>query len=148
MNDYNNFKMEIEDLNNNLIQELPSYSVNDTQSFIKKMNKELEQQKTINQILKSDDMEIVKHIEYIKKFAKDFSPNIENQLNEITKLSNLLQNIIIENDKLKNTRSELDEIYNNKEYKLIAKNLNEIKLQKKTLISFLENMNVTTSNMK
>ena len=140
--------MEIEDLNNNLIQELPSYSVNDTQSFIKKMNKELEQQKTINQILKSDDMEIVKHIEYIKKFAKDFSPNIQNQLNEIKKLSNLLQNIIIENDKLKNTRSELDEIYNNKEYKLIAKNLNEIKLQKKTLISFLENMNVTTSNMK
>lgn len=112
------------------------------------MNKELEQQKTINQILKSDDMEIVKHIEYIKKFAKDFSPNIQNQLNEIKKLSNLLQNIIIENDKLKNTRSELDEIYNNKEYKLIAKNLNEIKLQKKTLISFLENMNVTTSNMK
>tara|TARA_B110000444_G_scaffold191462_1_gene181211 strand:- start:1304 stop:1753 length:450 start_codon:yes stop_codon:yes gene_type:complete len=148
MNDYDEYKIEIECLNeNDLIQELPSYSINNTQTFIRKLKRELDQQKTINNILKSDEDEIVKHKEYIKQFSKNFSPKIKIQLQEIKNISNSLQDLVSENNELKKSRNELADIYSNKEYTELAKSLTELREEKKILIDFLKNMNITTPQL-
>ena len=124
------------DKNSNVLDQLPSYNLNDTSYFISNLEEEYEQQKTLNMILnnKGFDNEIVN----ITKFIEDNSTVINKQFNKLTDISRNLKKIIKENKKLQEERSDLEDLLNNENYNDIANKLKLIKKEKKNIKFFLK----------
>ena len=142
--DYNNFTKQLELIDSskatNILDQLPSYNSNDTSLFINDLRTELDQQKTLNLMLENKDYK--KNIESIKKFTDLNSGKVEKQLNEIKKVSNSLQKLIIKNDQLKKDNQELLESSEGEEFKNLAKNMREIKREKENIKNFLKNLGI------
>ena len=115
LQDKNDFIKQLEildnDKNSNVLDQLPSYNMNDTNYFISNLEEEYEQQKTLNMILnnKGFDKEIVN----ITKFIEDNSQVINKQFSKLTDISSNLKKIIKENKKLQEDRSDLEDLLNN-----------------------------------
>ena len=124
------------DKNSNVLDQLPSYNMNDTNYFISNLEEEYEQQKTLNMILnnKGFDKELVN----IKNFIEDNSPVINKQFNKLTDISRNLKKIIKENKKLQEDRQDLEELMNNENYNDIANKLKLIKKEKEDIKIFLK----------
>ena len=142
--DYKDFTNQLNLIDNNnktnLLDQLPSYNFNENSLFINNLKTELDQQKTLNMILENKDLNT--NINNIKKFTKENSSKINNQLNEIKTVSKSLQDIIIKNNQLKEEHQELIEIENGPEYNEIANNMKELKRQKENIKNFLEKMGI------
>ena len=140
LQDKNDFIKQLEildnDKNSNVLDQLPSYNMNDTNYFISNLEEEYEQQKTLNMILnnKGFDKEIVN----ITKFIEDNSPVINKQFNKLTNISSNLKKIIKENKKLQEDRSDLEDLLNNENYNDIANKLKLIKKEKEDIKFFLK----------
>jgi rubrerythrin len=140
LQDKNDFIKQLEildnDKNSNVLDQLPSYNMNDTNYFISNLEEEYEQQKTLNMILnnKGFDKEIVN----ITKFIEDNSPVINKQFNKLTDISRNLKKIIKENKKLQEDRSDLEDLLNNENYNDIANKLKLIKKEKEDIKFFLK----------
>lgn len=124
------------DKNSNVLDQLPSYNMNDTNYFISNLEEEYEQQKTLNMILnnKGFDKELVN----IKNFIEDNSPVINKQFNKLTDISRNLKKIIKENKKLQEDRQDLEDLLNNENYNEIANKLKLIKKEKEDIKIFLK----------
>lgn len=124
------------DKNSNVLDQLPSYNMNDTNYFISNLEEEYEQQKTLNMILnnKGFDKEIIN----ITKFIEDNNQVINKQFNKLTDISRNLKKIIKENKKLQEDRQDLDELMNNENYNDIANKLKLIKKEKEDIKIFLQ----------
>lgn len=140
LQDKNDFIKQLEildnDKNSNVLDQLPSYNMNDTNYFISNLEEEYEQQKTLNMILnnKGFDKEIVN----ITKFIEDNSPVINKQFNKLTDISRNLKKIIKENKKLQEDRNDLEDLLNNENYNDIANKLKLIKKEKEDIKFFLK----------
>ena len=138
--DKNDFIKQLEildnDKNSNVLDQLPSYNMNDTNYFISNLEEEYEQQKTLNMILnnKGFDKEIIN----ITKFIEDNNQVINKQFNKLTDISRNLKKIIKENKKLQEDRQDLDELMNNENYNDIANKLKLIKKEKEDIKIFLQ----------
>ena len=144
--DYENFTEQLELIKNsnptNILDQLPAYNYDETNSFINNLRNELDQQKTLNLLLENKNYK--KNLENIKKFTELNSDKVEKQLSEIKETSNLLKEIISKNDKLKKDNSELIELSKGKEFQKLANNMREIKKEKESIKLFLEKIGITT----
>lgn len=128
----------IEELNlynnkNNIINQLPAYNAEDTNYFIKNLETEYQQQKTLNLILKKKDTS--KEIENIETFINN--NNIDVQLDKLINISEELKNIVIDNKKLQENNNELKKLINSKKYNETAIKLKSIKKTKEDIKDFL-----------
>ena len=119
----------------NIMSQLPSYNIKDTDYFINNLENELDQQKTLHMILENKDFD--KQLKNIKTFIDNNSDKIDKQLENLKYLSNNIQNIVVENEKLQEEKSDLKEILNSQQYKDIANKMREIKTEKEKIRNFL-----------
>ena len=129
----------IEELNlynnkNNIVNQLPAYNIEDTDYFIKNLETECEQQKTLNLILKK---ETSKEIDDIKKFIDDNDSNIDKQLEKLINISGELKTVVLENKQLQEANNELKNLTNSKKYNDISNKLKSIKKTKEDIKDFL-----------
>ena len=119
----------------NIMSQLPSYNIKDTDYFINNLENELDQQKTLQMILENKDFD--KQLKNIKTFIDNNSDKIDKQLENLKDLSGNIQNIVLENEKLQEDKTDLKEILNSKQYNDIANKMREIKMEKEKIRSFL-----------
>ena len=119
----------------NIMSQLPSYNIKDTDYFINNLENELDQQKTVNMILENKDFD--KQLKNIKTFIDNNSDKIDKQLENLKDLSGNIQNIVLENEKLQEDKADLKEILNSQQYKDIANKMREIKMEKEKIRGFL-----------
>jgi len=119
----------------NIMSQLPSYNIKDTDYFINNLENELDQQKTLQMILENKDFD--KQLKNIKTFIDNNSDKIDKQLENLKDLSGNIQNIVLENEKLQENKADLKEILNSKQYNDIANKMREIKMEKEKIRSFL-----------
>ena len=146
--DFEDFTKQLELIDNtrntNILDQLPSYNYNETLNFIRNIQSELDQQKTLNSLLESSNEDINNHITNVKKFAEENNEKIQSQLEKIKTISSELKDLVNKNNSLKDSHSELLQITNNEQYKSMAKNMQEIKRQKEDIRSFLEEMGIVS----
>ena len=119
----------------NIMSQLPSYNIKDTDYFINNLENELDQQKTLQMILENKDFD--KQLKNIKTFIDNNSDKIDKQLENLKDLSGNIQNIVLENEKLQEDKADLKEILNSQQYKNIANKMREIKMEKEKIRCFL-----------
>ena len=119
----------------NIMSQLPSYNIKDTDYFINNLENELDQQKTLQMILENKDFD--KQLKNINTFIDNNSDKIDKQLENLKDLSGNIQNIVLENEKLQEEKNDLKEILNSQQYKNIANKMREIKMEKEKIRSFL-----------
>ena len=119
----------------NIMSQLPSYNIKDTDYFINNLENELDQQKTLHMILENKDFD--KQLKNIKTFIDNNSDKIDKQLENLKNLSNNIQNVVLENEKLQEDKADLKEILNSQQYKDIANKMREIKMEKEKIRGFL-----------
>ena len=120
----------------NIMNQLPSYNIKDTDYFINNLENELDQQKTVNMILENKDFD--KQLKNIKTFIDNNSDKIDKQLENLKNLSENIQTVVLENEKLQEDKSDLKEILNSQQYKDIANKMREIKKEKEKIRLFLQ----------
>jgi len=120
----------------NIMNQLPSYNIKDTDYFINNLENELDQQKTVNMILENKDFD--KQLKNIKTFIDNNSDKINNQLENLKNLSENIQTVVLENEKLQEDKTDLKEILNSQQYKDIANKMREIKKEKEKIRLFLQ----------
>jgi hypothetical protein len=145
--DLQEYNQQIDFINNsiqsiNILDQVPSYNYIDTQIFLNNINKELEQQKTINNLLSSNQETIKNQVEKIKEFADSNMSIIDNQLLQLKNITAELKDIVLQNGTLKQKYSEVNELATNEKYIALAKNIQEIKQQKQDILDFLKNNGV------
>lgn len=119
----------------NIMSQLPSYNIKDTDYFINNLENELDQQKTLQMILENKDFD--KQLKNIKTFIDNNSDKIDKQLENLKDLSGNIQNIVLENEKLQEDKADLKEILNSKQYNDIANKMRAIKMEKEKIRNFL-----------
>ena len=119
----------------NIMNQLPSYNIKDTDYFINNLENELDQQKTVNMILENKDFD--KQLKNIKTFIDNNSDKIDKQLENLKNLSENIQTVVLENEKLQEDKADLKEILNSQQYKDIANKMREIKMEKEKIRNFL-----------
>jgi len=136
-NDMEDFTKQLNMLekDTNIMSQLPSYNIKDTDYFINNLENELDQQKTLQMILENKDFD--KQLKNIKTFIDNNSDKIDKQLENLKNLSGNIQNIVLENEKLQEDKADLKEILNSQQYKDIANKMREIKMEKEKIRSFL-----------
>ena len=117
-------QLNILEKDTNIMSQLPSYNIKDTDYFINNLENELEQQKTLQMILENKDFD--KQLKNIKTFIDNNSDKIDKQLENLKNLSGNIQNIVLENEKLQEDKADLKEILNSQQYKDIANKMREI----------------------
>ena len=136
-NDMEDFTKQLNMLekDTNIMSQLPSYNIKDTDYFINNLENELDQQKTLQMILENKDFD--KQLKNIKIFIDNNSDKIDKQLENLKNLSGNIQNIVLENEKLQEDKADLKEILNSQQYKDIANKMREIKMEKEKIRGFL-----------
>ena len=86
-------------------------------------------------ILENKDFD--KQLKNIKTFVDTNSDKIDKQLENLKDLSGNIQNIVLENEKLQEDKTDLKEILNSQQYKDIANKMREIKMEKEKIRGFL-----------
>ena len=137
-NDMEDFTKQLNMLekDTNIMSQLPSYNIKDTDYFINNLENELDQQKTLQMILENKDFD--KQLKNIKTFIDNNSDKIDKQLENLKNLSGNIQNIVLENEKLQEDKADLKEILNSQQYKDIANKMREIKMEKEKIRGFFK----------
>jgi methyl-accepting chemotaxis protein len=141
--DMNDFSQQMDLISNhstNIVDQLPAYNPEDTQSFLNNLKTEYEQQKTLNAMLNNKDLK--KQISKMKDFTKNNTEKIDKQLTEIKDISLKLQEIVTKNQEMKEQSQEIKEMAQSQEYNDIAKKLREIKAEKENIKIFLTNSGI------
>jgi len=121
--------------NTNILDQVASYNSNTLENYIYGLQRELKEQKELNNLLKNEDHE--GNIKKIKDFISINNPQIDNQVTRLTRVISELKIIVEENKKLEKTEDRYDELLNSEEANKIANKLREIKKMKENINSFL-----------
>lgn len=144
--DFDEFTERLELLNEkkvaNIIHELPGYNDERTQTFIRNLRMELDQQKTIHSIMSADDEELQKHIGNVKKFTEKYTPVVSRQLSEIRSVCEELRKIVKENKEMQRTRESIGEITKGPNYQELAQSMEDIRMQKEAIKRFLKDAGI------
>ena len=87
-------------------------------------------------ILENKDFD--KQLKNIKTFIDNNSDKIDKQLENLKNLSENIQTVVLENEKLQEDKTDLKEILNSQQYKDIANKMREIKKEKEKIRLFLQ----------
>ena len=116
--DFNDFNLNTISNSTDLLTQLPSYNKSQTDNFIRNIENEVDEQKTLNRMLKDKEYSI--HMKSIKQFTEQMTPYVCTQLDRVEEVYSGLKDIIKENEELKQERQELNEIVNSTECRDIA----------------------------
>ena len=119
--------------NNDILDQIASYSQAETDNFYYSIKNELDAQKKLNKVLKEDKYE--ENIISINNFISRNSNTIDYQFEELSKITKELKNLVNENMELKN---KYNEIINSEDCKDISNKLKEIKKIKQDITLFLD----------
>lgn len=145
--DTKDFNSQIQFINDsmnsvNIFDQIPSYDYVDTQIFLENISKELEQQKSLNKLLLSNEETVKTHVEKIKAFSEANSSKVQEQLNQLNSIYSELKVLVQENATLKEKYSEISELSSNENYVLLARNIQELKKQKQDILDFLKKFKI------
>ena len=146
--DYDDFIEKINNIKNNntnILTQLPKYNESDTDFFINKLLDELEQQKTINNLIKSKN--VSKTIDNINKFTTKNKDLVKKQISDLTNVSEKIIDIINKNKELMENENNLTNLVTNGEYSLLAQDLNKLKEKKEKIKFFLKTNSIITQNL-
>ena len=124
----------------NILDQLPSYNLGETEQYIKNIQGYMEEQEMLNEVLKKDSFEEDKT--YIENFIEENKEIIEYQENQLYSLSEALINKVEENNKLKQDRHELELLLDNEMVSEFSEKLRNLKNLKEKLNSFLLKMGI------
>ena len=119
----------------NILEQMVSYESVETDDFIHNLKNSLDDQKKINNILKTSNYEDNK--EDIEKFINDNKDNIYNQLSSLENIFIEIKKIVNENENMKKNQPKYDELAENIETKELINNMVKLKTLKKSINFFL-----------
>tara|TARA_A100001015_G_scaffold304981_1_gene396992 strand:+ start:3153 stop:3545 length:393 start_codon:yes stop_codon:yes gene_type:complete len=119
--------------NNNILDQIASYSQQEIDELCLTLKKELNAQNKLNDVLKKNNYD--ENIKSIDNFISRNSGTIDYQYNELTTVVSELKNIINENNSLKDNYNDL--IQSDKCVD-ISNKLKQIKKMKQDIIAFLD----------
>jgi len=119
-----------------ILSQIPSYNRSEVDSFIRHIETEVDEQKTLNIML--SDNKYADHINSLKKFTVKMKPHISEQLDRIEMVYEQLKNITNENEVLKLDKKDLSDAIASDECSDIAYKLRKIKTVKHDIKDFLE----------
>lgn len=128
--------MDIVEAPSNILDLLPSYNVESVDNYVDYLERELQEQKGLNTILKDEDYK--KNIDKIDTFIKTNGNNVDDQLNKLVKLIPELKNVIKENHELEKSKKEYVLLSESPEAQRIAKQMRKIKKLKNDIKFFLQ----------
>lgn len=128
--------MELIEPTSNILDQLPSYNSESLDNYVAYLERELQEQKGLNTILKDEDYE--KNVDKINTFIKTNAINVDEQLNKLEKLIPDLKNVIKENHELEQSKKEYVSLLESPEAKRIANQMRKIKKLKKDIKFFLQ----------
>ena len=145
--DTEDFKQQVTFIDNslqsvNLFDQIPSYNDVDTDIFISNISKELDQQKTLNNLLQSNEEIVLSHVDKIKAFTSTNASKVEDQLTQLRTIASELKEVVAQNAVLKEKYTEINELATDDKYVSLAKSIQEIKKQKQDILDFLKNANL------
>ena len=120
----------------NIMDQIPSYNAESINNYIKNLEKELEEQKGLNMILKDEDYG--KNVEEISSFIENKSGDVDVQLEKLERLVPELKILITENHKLENEKEAYAQLSQSTASQNIASRMRRIKQLKQDIKFFLE----------
>ena len=133
---FNEFNLESASKKTDILSQLPSYNKEQTEAFIRNIENEIDEQKTLNRML--TDSNYSKHTKDIESFTKDMNPCICEQVERISKVYKQLKDIVNQNEELKEEKNELNHLITSQECNELAGKLRELKSIKSKIKGFLE----------
>jgi hypothetical protein len=145
--DAEDFKEQVTFIDNslqsvNLFDQIPSYNDVDTDIFISNISKELDQQKTLNNLLQSNEETVLSRVDRIKAFTATNTSKVEDQLSQLRTIASELKEVVSQNTVLKEKYTEINELATDDKYVSLAKSIQDIKKQKQDILDFLKNANL------
>lgn len=119
-----------------IIDQIPNYNSQSLESYIKRLDRELQEQQQINTILQDENYD--KNITEINHFLDTHSTQVENQLDNIKNIVPQLKKLILDNKKLKQNKQEYNDLLQSAQSQHIAQKMLQIKSIKNDISSFLE----------
>ena len=133
--------MESQDLLSNtpppadILDQLASYNKEDLTIFINDMNKKLDEQRQLNKVLTSENVQ--DNIQHIQNFLDENVDDIMTQVDELSSIKDALIKIVKENKALRQEEEDLQSLVDTEECIQIANKLRDVKSLKNSLHSFL-----------
>jgi hypothetical protein len=128
--------MDLVEPTSNILDQLPSYNSESLDNYVTYLERELQEQKGLNTILKDEDYE--KNVDKINTFIKTNAFNVDEQLNKLEKIIPELKNVIKENHELEQSKKEYASLSTSPEAQRIANQMRKIKKLKTNIKFFLQ----------
>lgn len=119
----------------NILDQLASYNSENLDDYLSSLNNIFVEQTNLNDILKNKNHN--ENIEYVHNFISRNKNQIEYQLDEIKKITDKINNVCLENERLENEKEEYIQLIKSEECIDIANKLSEIKKTKENMKAFL-----------
>lgn len=130
---------------NSILKTIPTYDSNRIEETILSFKRELKEQKEVNKALKDENYE-QKSVD-ITNFIQRNGGQIDDQLNRLATVVDDLKKIVNENLKLEDNEELYTDVVKSDEAIAIANKLQQLKILKKTALTFLENAGITPQNI-
>ena len=119
----------------NILEQLASYNSSDLDNNLINLNNILAEQTKLNDVLKNKNHD--ENISYVTNFISRNKNQIEYQLEEIKKITEKIEAICLDNEKIENEKEEYIQLINSENCIDIANKLSEIKKTKENMKAFL-----------
>ena len=127
--------LNLEEAKTNILDQIPSYNAESINNYINYLERELEEQKGLNMILKDEDY--AKNVEQITSFIENKSGEVDVQLEKLEKLVPELKALVEENHSLEGSKEEYAMLSQSTASQNIASRMRRIKHLKEDIKLFL-----------
>lgn len=127
--------LNLEEAKTNVLDQIPSYNAESINNYINYLERELEEQKGLNMILKDEDY--AKNVEQITSFIENKSGDVDVQLEKLEKIVPELKELVEENHLLENSKEEYAMLSQSTASQNIASRMRRIKHLKEDIKLFL-----------
>ena len=127
--------LNLEEAKTNVLDQIPSYNAESINNYINYLERELEEQKGLNMILKDEDY--AKNVEQITSFIENKSGDVDVQLEKLEKIVPELKALVKENHELEASKEEYAMLSQSTASQNIASRMRRIKHLKEDIKLFL-----------
>lgn len=127
--------LELNEHQTNIVEQVAHYNSSDVNSYISNLERHLEEQNQLNEVLKVDVKP--ENIEAVETFISNNEPVIDEQLDVLKEMFTSLEKVTEENKQLVNVKEEYTELIESEDANRLAKKMRSIRKLKETINSFL-----------
>lgn len=127
--------LELNEHQTNIVEQVAHYNSSDVNSYISNLEKQLEEQKQLNEVLKAEVKP--ENIEAIETFISDNEHVIDEQLEVLKETFASLEEVVEENKQLVHVKEEYTSLIESEDANRVAKKMRSIRKLKETVNSFL-----------